>query len=149
MLRWAVYRLGAEQGRWAQLSEEDVRGFMDFLFPKSKQLAHYNLMRNVVLSSDSIKSLPQSSYNLFKFPEQIEEALLEYQKKHLNEDFSDKHETPMEVLNRLATVVSDSDLFSSSVGSLDDIGLENMIAILAYRYRSSFVNNNDANPYFE
>ena len=87
-LRWAVYRLGASYGRWEVLSDDDVKGFMEFLFPKSKNLAVYNLMRNIVLSSESIKSIPAGSYNLFKFPEQIEEEILNYQKKNLDIDFS-------------------------------------------------------------
>lgn len=148
-LRWAVYRLGAAEGRWSALSENDVAGFMEFLFPKSKHIAQYNLMRNVVLSSEAIKDLPAGSYNLFKFPEQIEESILNYQKMNLKEDFSQTDMSSSEILDSLATVVSDPDLFSSSIGSLDENGLDNIIAILAYRYKASFNNNIDVNPFFE
>lgn len=148
-LRWSVYRLGASHGRWEALSDDDVRGFMEFLFPKSKNLAAYNLMRNVVLSSESIKTIPVGAYNLFKFPEQIEEEILNYQKRNLDTDFSIVEERAGSVLDSLATVVSDSDLFSSSIGTLDENGLDNTIAILAYRYRTSFKNNTDNNPYFQ
>lgn len=148
-LRWSVYHLGAAQGRWATLSDDDVRGFMDFLFPKSKNIACYNLMRNVVLSSDSIKSLPAGYYNLFKFPEQMEEEILNYQKANLDTDFSVSVTDSKSVLDSLATVISDDDLFSSSIGSLNENGLDNTIASLAYRYQSSFNNNIDKNPYFE
>lgn len=148
-LRWAVYRLGAIQGRWESLSDDDVKGFMEFLFPKSRNIAAYNLMRNVVLSSESIKSIPVGSYNLFKFPEQIEEEILNYQKRNLDVDFSVSENDAESIMGSLATVVSDSDLFSSSIGTLDDNGLDNTIAILAYRYRTSFTNNTDNNPYFE
>lgn len=148
-LRWAVYRLGASYGRWEALSDDDVKGFMEFLFPKSKNLAAYNLMRNIVMSSESIKSIPAGCYNLFKFPEQIEEEILNYQKKNLDIDFSVAEEYAESVLDSLATVVSDSDLFSSSIGTLDENGLDNTIAILAYRYRASLKHNTDNNPYFQ
>lgn len=147
-LRWAVYKLGAAQGAWHLLSDEDVKGFMDFLFPKSKNIAYYNMMRNIVLCSDVIKSLPLNSYNLFKFPEQIEESLLDYQKKHLHKDFASTHESPQEVLNRLATIVTDRSIISASIGSLDEIGLNNVIGILAYKYKDSFSNNLIINPFF-
>lgn len=148
-LRWAVYRLGAAEGAWNELTEEAVKGFMEFLFPKSKYLAHYTLMLNVVLNSESMKQLPAGSYNLFKFPEQIEEKILDYQKKHVDVDFSEKDSIPMNYLDQMATIVSDADMFSSSVGSLDDVKVENMNRILAYRYRTAFTSHQTNYPYFE
>ena len=147
-LRWAVYHLGAEAGIWHTLNDEDVKGFMEFLFPKSHYIAQYNLMLNIVRNSDAVKNVPGGHYCLFKFPEQIEEKLLGYLKNHTDLDFSNSKSTSMDYLEELGTIVSDADLFGSSVGSLDQIGLEDMLRILAYRYSGAFANSTYNFPYF-
>ncbi len=148
-LRWAVYYLGAQKGLWHSLSNEDVKGYMEFLFPKSRFIAQYNLMLNIVRNSENIKSVPSGAYNLFKFPEQIEERLLGYLKEHNNIDFSELDCNPMDYLQQLGTIVSDGDLFGSSVGRLDTIGLNDLIRILSYRYMVSFSTSTHNYPYFE
>lgn len=148
-LRWAVYKLGSEDGAWNALEEESVTGFMNFLFPKSEHLAYYNLMINVVNNSDTMKENPIGSYSLFKFPEQLEEKILNYQKNSPDKIFSDAQNNPMEILDGLATIVSEGTLYSSSVGTLDSIGVDDMIRILAYRYRDAFRAHFNNYPYFE
>ena len=148
-LRWAVYYLGAEAGLWHSLSDEDVKGFMEFLFPKSRYVAQYNLMLNVVRNSEIIRSVPIGSYSLFKFPEQIEERVLNYLKQHSDEDFSHLEESPGYYIKQLGTIPSDADLFDSSVGRLDETGLNDMLRILAYRYNLSFSGSIPNFPYFE
>ena len=148
-LRWAVYYLGAEAGLWHSLSDEDVKGFMEFLFPKSRYIAQYNLMLNVVRNSETVRGVPIGSYSLFKFPEQIEERVLNYLKQHTDEDFSQLDESPGDYVKQLGTIPSDADLFDSSVGRLDDTGLNDMLRILAYRYNLSFSGSTLNFPYFE
>ena len=148
-LRWAVYYLGAEAGLWHSLSDEDVKGFMEFLFPKSRYIAQYNLMLNIVRNSETVRCVPIGSYSLFKFPEQIEERVLNYLKQHTDEDFSHLEESPGDYIKQLGTIPSDADLFDSSVGRLDDTGLNDMLRILAYRYNLSFSGSTTNFPYFE
>ncbi|MDE6272260.1 MAG: BrxE family protein [Muribaculaceae bacterium] len=148
-LRWAIYYLGAETGLWRSLSDEDVKGFMEFLFPKSRYIAQYNLMLNVVRNSEPVKDVPIGSYSLFKFPEQIEEKVLDYLKQHADKDYSQLEESPEIYLKQLGTIPSDANLFDSSVGRLDVIGINDMLRILAYRYYLSFTGNTHNFPYFE
>lgn len=148
-LRWAVYYLGAREGLWHTLSDEDVRGFMEYLFPKSRFIAHYNLMLNIVKNSETVKNVPTGCYCLFKFPEQVEEKVMGYLKGHTDIDFSKLDCNPLDYLNQLGTIISDADLFDSSVGRLDDVGLNDMLRILAYRYNVSFSGSTRNYPYFE
>lgn len=148
-LRWAVYRLGALEGFWHSLVEEDVEGFMDFLFPKSKHVAKYMLMLSIVRNSEAIKNLPSGSYNLFKFPEQVEEQILNLLKEVPEVTQQISEEDSLEIIRPIATIVSDPDLFSSSVGSFDSVGMEDLISILAYRYLTAFQNHQHTHPYFE
>lgn len=148
-LRWAVYYLGAEAKLWHSLSDEDVKGFMEFLFPKSRYIAQYNLMLNVVRNSETVRDVPIGSYSLFKFPEQVEERVLNYLKQHTDEDYSQFDESPKDYVKQLGTIPSDADLFDSSVGRLDDTGLNDMLRILAYRYYLSFSGSIPNFPYFE
>lgn len=148
-LRWAVYYSGAHDGLWYSLSDEEVKGFMEFLFPKSRFIAQYNLMLNIVRNSQTVKRVPPGAYSLFKFPEQIEEKVLCYLKDHSDTDFSQMSTTPENYLKQLGTIPSDSDLFDSSVGRLDVIGLNDMLRILAYRYSIAFAGSTQNFPYFE
>jgi hypothetical protein len=148
-LRWAVYYLGANEGLWHTLSEEDVEGFMEFLFPKSHFIAYYNLMLNVVRNSATVKRVPPGSYSLFKFPEQIEEKVLAYLKEHIDTDYSQLEVTPEEYLRELGSIPSEAALFDSSVGRMDIIGLNDLIRILSYRYLISFSGSTTNFPYFE
>lgn len=148
-LRWAVYYLGAQQGLWYSLSDEDVKGFMEFIFPKSRFIAQYNLMLNIVRNSETVKGVPVGSYSLFKFPEQIEEKVLGYLKEHNDIDFSQLSCGALDYLKQLGTIISDACLFDSSVGRLDAIGLNDLIRILSYRYLVSFSSSTHNYPYFE
>lgn len=148
-LRWSVYLFGADEGLWPKLNREDVEGFMEFLFPKSKKIAEYNLMINVVRNSKSIKELPPESYNLFKFPEQIEEKILNYLKETVSKEDIIKEHSPIEVITSLAAIATEPIMMSASVGNLDNIGIENIIHILADKYKYSLTNHNGSHPYFE
>lgn len=47
-LRFAVYKAGCDKGLWPCLEDNAAKEYMNYLFPKSSQLAFYNLMINIV-----------------------------------------------------------------------------------------------------
>lgn len=46
-LRFAVYQVGCEHGLWSNISENAAEEYMKIVFPKSSNLAFFNLMTNV------------------------------------------------------------------------------------------------------
>ena len=86
-LRFAVYKAGCDKGLWPCLEDNAAKEYMNYLFPKSSQLAFYNLMINIVQKTHE-NFIPKDMYSLFKCPIQIEEEIYGYLKHHLDEDIN-------------------------------------------------------------
>lgn len=144
-LRFAVYRLGIKRNWWTDLDENAAKEYMAFLFPKSAMTAYYTLMLEVCRKKHT-DILPLGRYGLFKFPEQIEEVLLDYIKSHPDiKSVEDDHG----YVESLATITSDSALGAVSVGRLDDIGIDSATRLLAFHYLKAYEDDSLSYPYFE
>ncbi len=144
-LRFAVYRLGIKRNWWADLDENAAKEYMAFLFPKSAMTAYYSLMLEVCRKKH-IDILPLGKYGLFKFPEQIEEVLLDYIKSHPDVWSTDDEYGYVE---SLATISSDAALGAVGIGRLDDIGIDSATRLLAFHYMKAYDDNTLSYPYFE
>lgn len=144
-LRWAIYYLGVKNHRWNDLAANSAKEYMDFLFPHTGQVAYYNLMLEIVRGKHN-EWLPKGVYGLFRMPEQIEEKVMDYLKTSLP-DFSEKD--AIVTVNGLATIQGGDSTTVVNIGRIDDIGLHDIIRLMAYYYRIVFENNVECYPYFE
>lgn len=144
-LRFAVYRLGIRCNWWADLDVNAAKEYMDFLFPKSATAAYYTLMLEVCRKKH-IDMIPLGKYGLFKFPEQIEEVLLDYIKNHPN---LQNEEDEVRYIESLATISSDTALGAVSIGRLDDIGIDPATRLMAFHYGKAYEDDTLSYPYFE
>lgn len=144
-LRFAVYRLGIKRNWWSDLDENAAKDYMDFLFPKSAMTAYYTLMLEICRHKHS-DILPLGRYGLFKFPEQIEETLLDFIKVHpeITKGYDD-----YAYVESLATISSDVALGAVNIGRLDDIGVDAATRLMAFHYMKAFDGDTLSYPYFE
>lgn len=79
-MRMAVYQEGIKAGFWTDLNQSGASELMDYLFPKSGQLAYYNLLMEMIKSEHVM--LTGGVYFLFKMPVQMEKEIANYLKSH-------------------------------------------------------------------
>ena len=117
-LRFAVYKAGCDKGLWPCLEDNAAKEYMTYLFPKSSNLAFYNLMINIVQKTHE-KFIPKEMYSLFKCPIQVEEEVYAYLKKHQHEGI-DLGMKPLDFIQSMATIVCDPVLDVVYIGRMTD-----------------------------
>ena len=76
-LRASVYLLGTRSGVWSSIDEENTTEMLKYLYPKSFNLAVYNLLlERMRKHHDDI--IPLGEYSLFHLPAQQEEEIHRY-----------------------------------------------------------------------
>ena len=144
-LRFAVYKAGCDKSLWPNLEENAAKEYMNYLFPKSSNLAFYNLMISSVQKTHE-KFIPKEMYGLFKCPIQIEEELFAYLKAHLHDELFSIND-PMEFIQSMCTIVCDPEFDVVYIGQLSD-NIDNSIRVMAYHYANLFTKNTSCFPYF-
>lgn len=144
-LRFAVYQAGCDKGLWPCLEDNATKEYMAYLFPKSSNLAFYNLMINIVQKTHE-KFIPKEMYSLFKCPIQVEEEVYAYLKKHLYEDI-DLGMKPLDFIRSMATIVCDPVLDIIYIGRMTD-NIDNSLRVMACHYANLFTNGSSCYPYF-
>lgn len=144
-LRFAVYKAGCAKELWPCLENNAAKNYMNYLFPKSSNLAFYNLMINIVQKTHE-KFIPKEMYSLFKCPIQIEEELYAYLKNHLHNDMEFDRE-PLDFIQSMATIVCDPRFDVVYVGQLAD-NIDNSLRVMAYHYANLFTHGSNCYPYF-
>lgn len=144
-LRFAVYLLGCKKGLWHSLKDNEAEYYMKIVFPKSGTLAYYNLMVNIANRKHAEK-LPPDNYGLFNCPIQIEEEATNYFKKNYSEELP-KIDNPIEILESLATIPTDSSFEAVYIGQLGN-DLESIVRLMAYHYLNIFKQELHSFPYF-
>lgn len=142
----AVYQAGINAGCWTDIENAGASAMMDYIFPKSGQIAFYNLFLEQMRKEHSM--LTGGVYNLYKLPVQIEKELVEHIRiNNIN----------------LSTIITDADVFLSSmdsiatdhgfasvcVGAFNSNEIDNLLRLCASHYRYSFQNNVQSYPYFD
>lgn len=142
--RIAVYKAGVECGAWDALKESDVKAMTNYLFPKSGFIAFYNLIMAYMRKFHS--DIQGEAYYLFKLSAQIEREILEYLKKNPT-DITAIVDDAKAYLKERDTIISEGSLIPSSVGSLRDNSIDDILRLFAKQYRYSFERNLAVYPY--
>lgn len=144
--RIAVYKAGVNCGMWSAINESETKGLADYLFPKTGRIAFYSLLMAYMAKIHS--DIQGEVYHLYKLPVQIEKEVLDYLKKNPT-DITMLVDDADAYLKERDTIISDCNIIPTSVGSLRDNSLDNILRLFAKQYRYSFERKLNAYPFCE
>ena len=145
-MRLAVYAAGIKAGLWKDIESGGASDLMAYLFPKSGQLAFYQLIMEQMRIAHS--SLKGSVYFLFKMPVQFEKEISDYLRKEeiaLDTMISN----PEDYLKSMDTIPTDHYFTSVNIGAFSLQNLDSLLRLCASHYRFAFENKAQSYPYFE
>lgn len=145
-MRMNIYAAGINAGAWKDIKTAGASDMMLYLFPKSGQLAYYQLMMEQMRVAHS--SLTGGVYFLFKMPVQIEKEISDYLRKE-EIDLNALISNPSEYLQSMDTIPTDHSFTSVCIGAFSVQNLDSLLRLCASHYRYSFENNIQSYPYFE
>lgn len=145
-MRMAVYAAGIAVGSWKDINSAGASNMMAYLFPKSGQLAYYQLIMEQMRVAHS--SLTGGVYFLFKMPVQIEKEISDYLRKE-EIDLNALISNPSEYLLSMDTIPTDHSFTAVCIGAFSVQNLDSLLRLCASHYRYSFENNIQSYPYFE
>ena len=145
-MRMAVYQEGIKAGFWTDLNQSGASELMDYLFPKSGQLAYYNLLMEMMKSEHGM--LTGGVYFLFKMPVQVEKEIADFLKSH-DVNLTSLVPNAETYLKEMDTIITDHRFDIVCVGSFAGNTLDNLLRLCASHYRHAFANNVKSFPYFE
>ena len=145
-MRVAVYQAGVSADFWKDINTAGASDMMVYLFPKSGQLAYYQLMMEQMRVAHS--SLTGGVYFLFKMPVQIEKEISDYLRKE-EIDLNALISNPSDYLQSMDTIPTDHSFTAVSIGAFSVQSLDSLLRLCASHYRYSFENNIQSYPYFE
>ena len=127
-MRVAVYQAGVKADFWKDINANGATAMMDYIFPKSGQMAYYNLLMEQMKVEH--KMLTGGVYSLFKLPVQVEKEIVDYLRNH-----------SFDFLN----IGQDADAYRSILTN----DIDNQLRLCASHYRYAFTNHVKSFPYFE
>jgi hypothetical protein len=145
-MRVAIYAVGVKSEAWKDINSAGASDMMAYLFPKSGQLAYYQLMMEQMRVVHS--SLTGGVYFLFKMPVQIEKEISDYLRKE-EIDLNTLISNPSEYLQSKDTIPTDHSFTAVCIGAFSVQNLDSLLRLCASHYRYSFENNIQSYPYFE
>ena len=75
----AVYKAGVKAGFWEGVDQSGASEMMNYIFPKSGNIAYYNLVMELMRKAHGM--FLGGVFYLFKLPAQIERMIMDYLKK--------------------------------------------------------------------
>lgn len=78
-MRMAVYKAGVKAGFWEGVDQSGASEMMNYIFPKSGNIAYYNLVMELMRKAHGM--FLGGVFYLFKLPAQIERMIMDYLKK--------------------------------------------------------------------
>lgn len=143
-MRMAVYKAGVAVGFWKNIDEEGASEMMDYIFPKSGNIAYYNLVLEFMRKAHDMFS--GSVFYLFKLPAQVEKMMIDYLKREqLN--VASLGDDADEYLQSMDTIVTDHCFSTVNIGSYRQDCIDNLLRLCASHYRYSFQENVKSFPY--
>ena len=142
--RIAVYKAGVNCGAWNAINEVEVKGLTNYLFPKSGSIAFYNLVMGFMRKAHS--DIKGEVYSLYKLPVQLEKEVSDYLKKN-SIDITALVDGAEAYLQQRDTIISDGSLIPTSVGSLRENSLDDILRLFAKQFRYAFDRKLNAYPY--
>lgn len=145
-MRMNIYAAGINAKAWKDINTAGASDMMAYLFPKSGQLAYYQLMMEQMRVAHN--SLTGGVYFLFKMPVQIEKEISDYLRKE-EIDLNNLVSNPSEYLQSMDTIPTDHSFTAVCIGAFSVQNLDSLLRLCASHYRYSFENNIQSYPYFE
>ena len=145
-MRLAVYKAGVKADSWNDIDQSGASDMMSYIFPKSGQIAYYNLILELMRKEHSM--FTGGAYSLFKMPVQVEKEIMEYLKKNPC-DLTEIVEDCNVYLEQMDTIITDHSFTSVNIGSFNINEIDSLLRLCASHYRYSFQNNVKSFPYFE
>ena len=78
-MRMAVYKAGVKAGFWEGVDQSGASEMMNYIFPKSGNIAYYNLVMELMRKAHGM--FLGGVFYLFKLPAQVERMIMDYLKK--------------------------------------------------------------------
>lgn len=145
-MRFAVYSVGVKNGTWKDLYSSGTIEMMEYIYPKTGQLAFYQLLMEQMRMVHN--TLTGGVYYLFKMPVQIEKEISEYLRKgecNIKELVPDHKE----YLRAMDTIPTDHSFSCVNIGTFSIQNITNLLRLCASHYLFSFENNVPSYPFFE
>lgn len=126
------------------------QAFLSPIFSKSSLLAQYHgLIEAARLTHD--EHLSVGIYHLFRLPEEIEQDLHILARTHEHGAYVESLKRDAKIalgdLESMATPTSAVAIGPIAVGSIDDLGSQGVLGMIAYAYWSSFIGGERTYPY--
>ena len=145
-MRIAVYSAGIKAGFWNDIDQLGASDMMSYIFPKSGQIAYYNLIMEYMRKEHTMFS--GGVYSLCKMPVQVEKELLNYLKKEPI-DFSHFVQDADGYLKSMDTIVTNHGIFTVNIGAFSPQDIDTILNLCASHYRHSFQTQTKTFPYLD
>lgn len=145
-MRMAVYQAGVKAGCWTDIECAGASAMMDYIFPKSGQIAYYNLILEQMRKEH--KMLTGGMYFLYKMPVQVEKKVIEYLRSG-DVNLTSIITNANEYLASMDTIVTDHSFTTVCVGAFNSNEIDNLLRLCASHYRYAFQNSVQSYPYFD
>ena len=103
-MRVAVYQAGVKADFWKDINASGATAMMEYIFPKSGQMAYYNLLMEQMKVEH--KMLTGGVYSLFKLPVQVEKEIVDFLRNH-SFDFLNIGQDANAYLEEMDTIATD------------------------------------------
>lgn len=143
-MRIAVYQCGIASGLWNSIDTDGASDMMNYIFPKSGQIAYYNLVLEFMRKNHS--ELPRGAYFLFKLPVQVEKEIMDYLKKN-RIDMTQIVPDGESYLLEMDTIVTDHIFGNVNIGAYRPDNIDNILRLCASHYRYAFQNKIESFPF--
>ena len=144
-MRDSVYQAGANAGGWADIDQSGASDMMAYIFPKSGDIAYYNLVLELMRKEHNM--FTGGVYSLFKMPVQVENEIIKKKKKG-DFDFSNAVDDCCAYLESMDTIVTDHCFTSVNIGDFNANEIDIILRLCASHYRYAFQNKVNSYPYF-
>lgn len=145
-MRMAVYRAGVLAGFWDGIDQNGASEMMNYIFPKSGNIAYYNLVMEFMRKVHDMFS--GSVFYLYKLPAQVEKMIIDYLKKE-KQDVAALGSDADAYLQSMDTIATDHCFTSVNIGAYRQDELDNLLRLCASHYRYSFQENVKSFPYMQ
>lgn len=141
-----VYKVGVKVGFWSDIDQAGASDMMNYLFPRSGQIAYYNLIVEFMRKEHNMFS--GGVYSLFKMPVQAEKEVLDYLKKE-NIDWTHLADDGDEYLKTMDTIITNHGFITINIGAYSPNEIDTILRLCASHYRYAFQNNVKSFPFFD
>ena len=145
-MRMSVYKAGIKAGFWSDIDQAGASDMMNYLFPRSGQMAYYNLILEFMRKEHNMFS--GGVYSLFKMPVQAEKEVLDHLKKE-NIDRTFLADDEDDYLKSMDTIVTNYGFLPVNIGVFSPNEIDTILRLCASHYRYSFQNNVKSFPFFD